>query len=404
MDRYRKTCDTKSVLKYSKELQTAVQDEACRQAIDAAKKRAAAQNVDYATFAALVSMAHIKPFERKRKVSNTQQVLVAPAWSFDETGAFETSMGLQNTSKEVFPGNFVHDRSGRPTQEKISCLDGRSFLSEGSEASFIENPLFEACKTSAGIKNVKDQQSRRTMSFNYPLRDSQNSTVQNNINWPSTELNQTSRVSGRHIPFMTTDAFKREWKRTGSSLHMKSAFLLGIPPHELPYIFRVELPPSILSDIIDILGAWKRLSEASQRENKSPTCNSSGRGNREAGDKTETECGIFNKKFDHVHIFSILMALTNCGRFSLALKLVGERSRSSAIILINCIMDCLRKNNEDSQNPCFGISCSETSMPVKENVKDELFEDSKRIRKWLWKEEVIQINDVEQLALIYSIG
>eukprot|EP00249_Psilotum_nudum_P004943 c18449_g1_i1 orf=308-571(+) len=44
-------------LKYSKELSTAIEDEARRCAIDASKKSAAAQNADYPTFAALVSLS-----------------------------------------------------------------------------------------------------------------------------------------------------------------------------------------------------------------------------------------------------------------------------------------------------------------------------------------------------------
>ena len=46
-----------AISKHSKELQNAVQDEARRREIDAAKKRAAAQNADYPTFAALVSLS-----------------------------------------------------------------------------------------------------------------------------------------------------------------------------------------------------------------------------------------------------------------------------------------------------------------------------------------------------------
>ena len=46
-----------AVSKHSKELRNAVQDEACRREIDAAKKRAAAQNADYPTFVGLVSLS-----------------------------------------------------------------------------------------------------------------------------------------------------------------------------------------------------------------------------------------------------------------------------------------------------------------------------------------------------------
>ncbi|DBA90051.1 TPA: hypothetical protein ACH3X2_004316 [Trebouxia sp. C0005] len=74
--------------KASKELQSALQDDIKRQAVDAAKKRAVGQHVDYDTFKNMVAVAHLRPLQDP---SSTQTVSYAPAWRFAPNGLLAKS-------------------------------------------------------------------------------------------------------------------------------------------------------------------------------------------------------------------------------------------------------------------------------------------------------------------------
>ncbi|KAF5833665.1 hypothetical protein DUNSADRAFT_9975 [Dunaliella salina] len=70
--------------KSSKELSNAVYDDFKRKVIDAAKKRAVSQNVDYETFKNMVSVAHLKPLQAP---STVKREPTAPAWQFNADGS-----------------------------------------------------------------------------------------------------------------------------------------------------------------------------------------------------------------------------------------------------------------------------------------------------------------------------
>jgi len=70
--------------KSSKELANAVYDDFKRKVIDAAKKRAVSQNVDYETFKNMVSVAHLKPLQAPNTVKHEP---TAPAWHFNADGS-----------------------------------------------------------------------------------------------------------------------------------------------------------------------------------------------------------------------------------------------------------------------------------------------------------------------------
>lgn len=72
----------------SKELQSALQDDSKRQAVDAAKKRAVGQHVDYDTFKNMVAVAHLRPLQDP---SSAQTVSHAPAWRFAPNGLLAKS-------------------------------------------------------------------------------------------------------------------------------------------------------------------------------------------------------------------------------------------------------------------------------------------------------------------------
>eukprot|EP00243_Klebsormidium_subtile_P004574 TRINITY_DN1865_c0_g1_i1.p1 TRINITY_DN1865_c0_g1~~TRINITY_DN1865_c0_g1_i1.p1 ORF type:complete len:402 (+),score=47.99 TRINITY_DN1865_c0_g1_i1:249-1454(+) len=78
-------------IKVSKELASAVQDDARRKAVDSAKKRAVSQHVDYETFQAMVSVAHLKPIERDEWFRKPAECSSSPAWNFSAEGSLSAN-------------------------------------------------------------------------------------------------------------------------------------------------------------------------------------------------------------------------------------------------------------------------------------------------------------------------
>ena len=70
-------------VKASRELARAVEDEAHRAQVDAAKKRAVGQLSDYDTFRNMVSVAHLRPLQAE---SRADRAAGAAAWNFDGAG------------------------------------------------------------------------------------------------------------------------------------------------------------------------------------------------------------------------------------------------------------------------------------------------------------------------------
>jgi len=70
-------------VKASRELARAVEDEARRAQVDAAKKRAVGQLSDYDTFRNMVSVAHLRPLQA---AGRADRAAGAAAWSFDGAG------------------------------------------------------------------------------------------------------------------------------------------------------------------------------------------------------------------------------------------------------------------------------------------------------------------------------
>ena len=70
-------------VKASRELARAVEDEAHRAQVDAAKKRAVGQLSDYDTFRNMVSVAHLRPLQAEGRADRAAG---AAAWNFDGAG------------------------------------------------------------------------------------------------------------------------------------------------------------------------------------------------------------------------------------------------------------------------------------------------------------------------------
>eukprot|EP01018_Ginkgo_biloba_P030171 Gb_15186 [translate_table: standard] len=294
-------------LKYSKDFRNPVQDEGHRQLIDNAKKRAAAQHADYPTFAAIVSAAHLKPFHRDRdgllKASGGQGCIngkhVSPAWSFDAKGALQD-------------------------EEEINPNIARKFVDNGNEIStFIRKSVPH-----------RDRREKDCSSY-HPLK----------------EQNQQERIS-IYPKCISFDGFMKEWRKFGrDELDKKLHCLLKFNPHQLSQIFKVEIPPTVLAEIVETLHrGYAR--DLTKLEKLSPINAGEKDLDGNAHEKQNEENTLENaerKKYSR-WVVRILESLGKCGRFSLSLKLVGDRTRCMAselckLALLNSASSSLEEEN-----------------------------------------------------------
>eukprot|EP00250_Pteridium_aquilinum_P005208 c15340_g1_i1 orf=84-1037(-) len=271
-----------------------------------------------------VSMAHVKPFERRKgqQEESVKNIHASPAWSFDASGALAPSDSLQKSFNELTCGNQL-------PQEGAGLL-----------------------------------------------------------------ATQKCRVGSLEAKCMTVDALKREWRRVGTNLHDKLMLLLALSPGDLAYIFKVELPPSILADVIEVLWWWKRSSTHEKVENSVSDV--------EETPTDDITCKSTSKEAFDAHIaFQILNSLCVCGRFSLSLKLAGERAQSLAILLIDHLVQCLEKK-EISIRRASNSSCM--SSPDQKYVFKGGFlpEGSKANGLVILKEQTLSMDDLKQLASFYT--
>ncbi|GAQ83428.1 hypothetical protein KFL_001470250 [Klebsormidium nitens] len=139
-------------IKLSKELASAVQDDARRKAIDSAKKRAVSQHVDYETFQAMVSVAHLKPIERDEWYRRPAELHSSPAWKFSADGSLSGNALTLNPSEgncateEQLSGLINEPKNAEEFQKRWRSLKGsaedrlRLFMSIGPEKLL---PLFK---------------------------------------------------------------------------------------------------------------------------------------------------------------------------------------------------------------------------------------------------------------------
>ena len=90
-----------AIPKTSRELQSAIDDDKRKQAINDAKFRAVAQHEDYDTFKNMVSVAHLKPLQAPKSKREPE----APAFAFDASGARDNVHEMELPSSRVLPTN-----------------------------------------------------------------------------------------------------------------------------------------------------------------------------------------------------------------------------------------------------------------------------------------------------------
>ncbi|KAH7288011.1 hypothetical protein KP509_31G007200 [Ceratopteris richardii] len=318
------------VPKFSKELQTAIQDDLHRVQIDSAKKRAAAQNADYESFAALVSMAHVKPFEHKKsqqEESIKRTSIAMPSWSFNASGSLVTADGLDSNITKL---NIEQMTRGILSTRRVdSIIDAKKVHSSSTNSGL---PLRE---TGHAILEKEENSIPSTTNDRLALNG------EGCVEWR--ELLQLGCSDAKGI---TADSFKREWRKLGRNFEKKLTFLLAFSPDELHKIFKVELAPSILADIIEVIYRWaKPMAQESTDIPVDPAlkANIEERNSHQGTDEDVTVVATPQKSFD-VHLaLKILESVSACGRFSLALKLSGKQTVSLANRLFDIFFQSAEK-------------------------------------------------------------
>ncbi len=129
----------------------------------------------------------------------------------------------------------------------------------------------------------------------------------------------------------TADAFLKEWRKLGiDNPFTKLEFLTRTAaPFELPEIFKVEIPPYLMADILETILTFFSLEEKSSLH---PTTES-------VSSRAKTR-DMLSGQVDVEWVTSLLEALPKCGRFPLAVRLMGERMRVKVQCLFEHLASC----------------------------------------------------------------
>eukprot|EP00240_Pyramimonas_obovata_P013737 CAMPEP_0118925612 /NCGR_PEP_ID=MMETSP1169-20130426/3479_1 /TAXON_ID=36882 /ORGANISM="Pyramimonas obovata, Strain CCMP722" /LENGTH=243 /DNA_ID=CAMNT_0006866961 /DNA_START=30 /DNA_END=758 /DNA_ORIENTATION=- len=131
----------------------------------------------------------------------------------------------------------------------------------------------------------------------------------------------------QQLPKSSQD-FEREWKRNCPTSVDKYKYFLFVPPDLFPQIFKVEITPTMLTDIIVVV-------------------------NENALQKTGDDAQDCCTSEEMLHIARALSALTGVGRFSLTSRLLAPKAKQA----LSAIFDRLKAAGASVPN--FGYSSEE---------------------------------------------
>ncbi|KAG0589539.1 hypothetical protein KC19_1G027800 [Ceratodon purpureus] len=141
---------------------------------------------------------------------------------------------------------------------------------------------------------------------------------------------------------ITDDEFAKNWRRLNKDVFLQMAFLTGINPANYPEIFKVELPPNLLADILATICTCFRAEENA----------------RDHPDRQRLLRAACARDVDESWAVRMLEAMTKCGRFSLAIGFVGVKTRAMVRALIAHLVDSdwcksepAKKENSTSSQP-----------------------------------------------------
>lgn len=122
---------------------------------------------------------------------------------------------------------------------------------------------------------------------------------------------------------VTDDVFAKTWRHLNKDVFLQMAFLTGIDPGDYPEIFKVEVPPNLLADILTTICTCFR-AEANARDDP---------------ERQRLLRAACTRDVDEEWTVRMLEAMAACGRFSLAFKFVGEKTRAMVRALLSRLGD-----------------------------------------------------------------
>ena len=135
---------------------------------------------------------------------------------------------------------------------------------------------------------------------------------------------------------LTHDVFAKTWRQLNKDVFLQMAFLTGIDPASYPEIFKVELPPNLLADILLTICACFRAEENARHD----------------PERLRLLRAACARDVDEIWTVRMLEALSGCGRFSLAIGFVGEKTRAMVRGLIKHLTDSdWYKKPDEAENP-----------------------------------------------------
>lgn len=133
---------------------------------------------------------------------------------------------------------------------------------------------------------------------------------------------------------ITNDVFTKHWRHFNRNVLLQMAYLTSLDPSDFLDIFKVELPPNTLVDILGTICTCLRVEKNEQEELDHQIL-------------LRKVCG---RDIDENWTMKMLEVLTKCGRFSLSLRFVGEKTRAMIRELLDQLIQSDWCKNGDGEN------------------------------------------------------
>lgn len=131
---------------------------------------------------------------------------------------------------------------------------------------------------------------------------------------------------------ITDDVFAKHWRRLNKDVFLQMAFLTSIEPAEFSEIFKIEMPPNLLADILATICTCFRAEENA----------------REDPERQRLLRAACAREVDENWTVRMLETMTECGRFSLAIGFVGEKTRAMVRALLAHLLSSDWCKNSDN--------------------------------------------------------
>jgi len=137
---------------------------------------------------------------------------------------------------------------------------------------------------------------------------------------------------------ITDDVFAKHWRHLNKDVFLQMAFLTSLDPANFAEIFKVELPPNLLADILATVCTCFRAEENA----------------REDPERQRLLRAACARDVSENWTVRMLEAMTECGRFSLAIGFIGEKTRAMVRALLTHLVEsdwCKNYDDANEDNP-----------------------------------------------------